>query len=160
VLLWFAGLSLVIVWLVFRSPALDHRMVLAGACAPVVELVLSGPRVLHTLAGAVAALAVVMVATRGRRLVRRRLLGLPIGLFVHLVLDGVWADTELFWWPLLGASFGARVLPELDRGAWVLLMELVGAVALVCVFRWFGLEDPARRATFVRAGRVDRDLTR
>ena len=48
--------------------------------------------------GGVALLAVVMVGTIGRpRLVRRRLLCLPIGMFCGLVLSGAWMETDLFW---------------------------------------------------------------
>ncbi len=157
-LCWFAGLSLLAVWLVFRSPALDHRVVVAGSVLPLAEVVLGGPRLLHTLLGAVAALTAVMLATRSRRLLRRRLLGLPIGLFMHLVLDGVWADTRLFWWPAFGSSFGTRPLPELDRGLVTVLMEAVGVAALVLAWNRFGLADPVRRSSFLRSGRIDRDL--
>lgn len=102
---WYLGLSWVAVWSVFRSPALDYRLVMAGAVLPVGELpVGTGP--LHTLLAPVVALLVVMLATQGKRLVRRRWLGLPIGMFVHLVLDGAVARPELFWWPLGG---GGRV---------------------------------------------------
>ena len=155
--LWFAGLSLLVVWQVFRSPALDHRIVMAGAVLPVVEVVFGGPRVLHTLTGAVAVLTVVMLATRRRRVLRRQLLGIPIGLFMHLVLDGVWADTHVFWWPFFGASFGDARLPELARGLWVVPMELAGAAALAYAWRQFGLDDAGRRSAFRHTGRIDRD---
>jgi hypothetical protein len=155
VLLWFAGLGVAGVWLVFRSPAVDHRLVALGAVLPVGEVVLGGPKLLHTLLGAVTALVVVMALTRSR-LRRRQLLGLPIGLFLHLVLDGVWSHTELFWWPLFGFDVGTDQLPELDRGlALTLVMELVGAIALVVVWRYFGLVDAGRRRRFLRSGRLD-----
>ena len=156
--LWFAGLSVLAVWKVFQSPALDYRYVMLGSVLPVAEVVFGGPRVLHTLLGAVVALVVVMLATRNRRLLRRQILGIPIGLFMHLVLDGVWADTHIFWWPCFGSSFGSGGLPELDRGLWFLPMEAIGAVALVYAWRRFGLADPGRRRTFIRTGRIDRDL--
>lgn len=158
-LLWFVGPAVAIVWLVFRSPALDHRMVALGAVLPLAEALTGGPRVLHTLLGAVAALGLVMLATRSRRLVRRRWLGLPIGLFLHLALDGAVARAELFWWPAFGWSFGGGGLPELDRAPVVMvLLELVGAAALWWCWRTFGLDDPRRRADMLRTGRVDRAL--
>ena len=155
--MWFAGLSLLVVWQVFRSPALDHRVVMLGSVLPVVEMVFGGPRLLHTLTGAVVVLTVVMLSTRHRRVLRRRLLGIPIGLFMHLVLDGVWADTQVFWWPFFGLSFGSEQVPEIARGWWSLLMELVGVGALVFAYRQFGLTDPALRSTFLRSGRIDRE---
>ena len=157
-LLWFAGLALVLVWQVFRSPALDHRLVVAGALLPLIEGLLGGPRMLHTLLGSVAVLMIVMLATRSRRVVRRRWLGLPIGLLLHLVLDGAWMRTELFWWPFFGLDFAGGGLPELQRGGFGILMELAGAVALWVSWRRFGLGDPVRRSEFLRTGRVDRDL--
>lgn len=158
-LLWFVGLSLVGVWAVFRSPALDGRLVALGAVLPLAEVVAGRPLVLHTLAGAVAVLVVVMAATRHRRLARRRWLGLPIGLFLHLVLDGAWTDRRLFWWPFDGLAFADRPLPELDRPAAVLVaQELVGLAAIAWWWRRFDLVDPARRRAFLRTGQVGRDL--
>lgn len=155
--LWFAGVSFAFVWLVFRSPALDYRLVMLGSILPVGEVVLGGPRLLHTLLAAVALLAIVMLATQQRRLARRRLIGLPIGILVHLVLDGIWARSEVFWWPFFGSGFGNGGLPELDRPAGVIiLMELVGLASLVWCWRQFGFSDPATRGLFVRTGHLDR----
>lgn len=158
-LLWFVGLSVVIVWLVFRSPALDLRLVVAGALLPVAEVVTGGPRLLHTLVGAVGALALVMLLTRRRRLVRRRWLGLPIGLFLHLALDGSFTRAELFWWPFLGWGTGRGGVPELDRApAVVIALEVAGAAACWWCWRTFDLSDPARRQAMLRTGQVDRAL--
>ena len=154
-LLWFIGLGPLVVWTVFRSPALDLRVVMVGSLLPLLDGLFGGPRVLHSLAGAVGALVVVMLATRRRRLLRRVLLGIPIGLFIHLVLDGAWTDTDTFWWPFTGWSFEGDQLPEIARGGWTLVMEAVGAVALWYGYRAFGLADPARRQRFLRTGRVD-----
>lgn len=158
-ILWFAGVSFAAVWMVFRSPALDYRLVMLGSVLPLADVVLGGPRVLHTLLGGVAALTLVMLATRGRRLLRRRLIGLPIGLLMHLVLDGVWARTEVFWWPFFGWSFGSGGLPELDHGLGVaLLFEGMGAAALVWCWRAFQLADPKNRELFVRTGHLNRTV--
>ena len=153
--IWFVGLSIVLVWVVFQSPALDVRVVAGGALAPLLDGVTGGAWVLHTLAGSVGALALVMLATRGRRLLRRALLGIPIGMFLHLVLDGVWADGELLWWPFLGgAPFDGR-LPELDRPIGVVvLLELAGVLALVWAYRGFALDDPVRMRELKASGRL------
>ena len=42
-ILWFAGVSFVFVWWVFKSPALDFRLVMLGSVLPVGEVVLGGP---------------------------------------------------------------------------------------------------------------------
>lgn len=158
--LWFAGASLVIVWQVFRDPAIDHRLVVAGALLPdAADGLLGGPRVLHALVAPVVALVVVMVATRGRRALRRRLLAVPIGLFLHLVLDAMWARTETFWWPAFGVDFRDDGLPSLSRPAPLLVaLEAAGAVALAWFWGRFRLSEPARRRTFVTTGRLGRDL--
>lgn len=159
-LLWFAGLALIIVWQVFRDTAIDYRLVVVGVLLPdAVDAVLGGARVLHTLVASVLILTGVMLGTRGRRGTRRRLLALPIGTFLHLVLDGVWSSTEVFWWPLFGLSFGHTGLPSFDRPlGLVLAQELVGAVAVLWWWRRFQLQNADRRHTFVRTGRVGRDL--
>jgi hypothetical protein len=101
-------------------------------------------------------LALVMLATPRRRLIRRRWLGLPIGMFVHLVLDGAWANTKVFWWPAFGTSFGHHRLPELDRGALLVAMEVAGVAALVYGGNRFGLRDAAARARFLQTGQLPR----
>jgi hypothetical protein len=156
--LWFLGLSWLLVLVVFQSPALDYRMVMAGSVLALLDGVTGGPWVLHTLVGSVAALAVVMLATRGHRLVRRRWLGLPIGMFVHLLLDGVWTSQHLFWWPFFGSSFGADSLPELSRFPWAVVMELVGLAGLAFGWNRCGFADPARRRRFLRTGQLDRSV--
>ena len=159
-LLWFAGCSLVIVWQVFRDPAIDYRLVAAGALAPdLVDAAFGGPRLLHTLVASVVLLAGVMLGTRGRRGVRRRLLAVPIGTFLHLVLDAMWARTAVFWWPAFGLSFPGGGLPSLSRpGLLLVVQEAVGAVAVAWWWRRFHLGDPDRRRLFVRTGRLGRDL--
>jgi len=160
VLLWFAGLSMVIVWFVFRDTAIDYRLVMAGALAPdVVDLAFGGVGPTHTLAGSVALLLVVMLATRGRRGRRRRLLALPIGTFLHLLLDAMWARTAVFWWPASGLGFDGDAVPSLSRPAAVLAaQELAGLAALAWWWTRFRLSEPARRRTFARTGRLGRDL--
>ncbi len=159
-LLWFAGLSFVLVVAVFRDAALDERLVMAAAVLPaVLDLAAGGVRLLHTLAFPILLLGVVMVATIGRRSLRRRLLALPIGAFMNLVLDGMWSSTRLIAWPLGGLSFGDERLPTLGR-PWPLrlLMEAAGLVALWWCVRRFRLLEPENRDRFLRSGRLDRTL--
>ena len=158
-ILWFAGMSFLAVWLVFKDPSLDHRLVIAGALLPdVVDVWTGGAWDAHTVLFSVALLTLVMLATRGRRLLRRQLLALPIGTFLHLVLDGAWTDREVFWWPVFGTSFGDSGLPSLERG-WVnVVLELAGAAVLLWAWRRFRLGEPERRRRFASSGRLSRDL--
>ncbi|MCU1373646.1 MAG: hypothetical protein JWO68_932 [Actinomycetia bacterium] len=158
-LLWFAGMSFVAVWAVFKDPAFDHRLVIVGALLPdVIDVWTGGRWVAHTVLFSVALLTVVMLGTRGRRLLRRQLIALPIGTLLHLVLDGMWADKQVFWWPVYGTSFGNRPLPSIERGWLDVPLELLGLVALVWVWRRFRLAEPERRRYFLATGRVGRDL--
>ncbi|MPY93131.1 MAG: hypothetical protein GEV08_08705 [Acidimicrobiia bacterium] len=154
-LLWFVGLSMVLVWAVFRSPAVDYRTVALGAVLPVGELAVGRPFLLHTLVAAAVVLAAVVLATDRRGRARRRWLGVPIGMLLHLVLDGVWSDSALFWWPAFGVEFADRSLPEVSRGLFSVVLEVAGAAALAWWWRRFDLGDPERRRTFLRTGRVE-----
>lgn len=155
-LVWYVATALAGVWAVFDSPALDYRFVMVGALLPVGEVVLGQPGPLHSLVTAVAVLALVMVATQGRRLLRRRLLGIPIGLFAHLVFSGIWADTDAFWWPLTGLALSDAEPPELARGGWSVLLELAGIALGLWWIRRVGLDDRAARDEFRRTGRLPR----
>ena len=158
-LLWFAGGSFLAVWLVFRDPAIDHRLVMAGALLPdVVDLPTGGRWFGHTVLASVALLLATMLLTRGRRLLRRQLLAVPIGTFLHLVLDGAWTDSETFWWPAFGTDLGDGRLPSLERPGLDIVLELVGLAVLVWAYRRFRLDEPDRRRHFLRTGRLGRDL--
>jgi hypothetical protein len=158
-ILWPAGLALVLVWMIFRDPAIDYRLVVVGAWLPdIIDAPLGGARVMHTVVASVALLVGVMLGTRHRRQARRRLLAIPIGTFLHLVLDGMWARTETFWWPFLGRRLDGG-LPPLDRPVAVLLLqELAGAAALVWLWREWGLANPQVRRNLLRTGRLPREL--
>lgn len=160
--LWFVATAVLGVLFVFDSPAIDYRFVAAGGVLPLVETVSGRPLLLHTLLGAVALLAAVMATTVRRRVMRRRLLGLPIGAFVFLVAAGTWTRTELFWWPAAGLDgIAQRPPPEFDRPLEVLvLLELLGVAALVWLVRRFELTRPDHRASLVRTGRLPREHLR
>ena len=87
-----------------------------------------------------------MVSTIGRRPARKLLLGLPIGMLLHLVFDGAWADTDLFWWPLGGWGFDDAALPEVARGGGTSPSSSSALAILVWVWRASRLSDPARPA--------------
>ncbi|MDQ3145705.1 MAG: hypothetical protein M3R01_02015 [Actinomycetota bacterium] len=158
-LFWFAGLAFLAAWVVFRDPALDHRLIVAGALLPdLVDAPTGGVWLGHTVAGSVLLLAAVMILTRGRRGLRRQLLALPIGTLLHLVLDGAWADTDVFWWPAFGFGFGSSGVPALERGLANLPLEVVGLGVAVWAWRRFRLTEAGRRRQFLRTGRLGRDL--
>ncbi|TML18982.1 MAG: hypothetical protein E6G39_02285 [Actinobacteria bacterium] len=140
---WFAAASFWIVVMVFDSPAIDYRLVMIGGVAPVFEAAVGGPWILHTLLGCAAVFAVIVVATRGRRLAARRAIGLPIGLLLHLVLDGTWMNRS-----------------EFDHVATSVVLEIVGVAMAIFAIRRFELARPDRRREFMRTGRLGRDVMR
>ena len=152
---WFAATSVVLVAVVFRSPAIDYRTVVVGSLLPLVEVVFGGPRLLHSVVGAVAVLVAVMALTTGRRLVRRRLLGIPIGMMCHLVLDGSFTRTDSFWWPVSGTAFASGQIPEVAHLGVSLALEVVGLAVAWWAYRLFRLDDPEVRARFLHDGRLD-----
>jgi membrane-bound metal-dependent hydrolase YbcI (DUF457 family) len=154
VLLWYVGLSVFLVATIFRSTGIDYRLIAFGAVLPLLVDLPVGHRAFgHTLVFAVALLALVMLATIGRpRLLRRRLLCVPIGVLCGLVLSGGFTNAELFWWPFLGTSFPHDpLLPA----TWVVVAEeVVGLVVCWVLVGQYDLYLPEPRRDFVRTGRL------
>jgi hypothetical protein len=154
VFFWFIGTALFAVGFVFRDPRFDYRLLIVGSVLPLADGVFGGARALHSIVTTIVVLVVVMLVTIGRRPMRKMLLGLPIGMFLHLVFDGAWNNTDVFWWPLTGFGFDDDPLPPLDRGVLTVLMEVVGIALCVWVWRTNHLSTPARRRAFLHDGHL------
>jgi hypothetical protein len=154
VFFWFIGTAVVAVGFVFRDPAFDYRLLIVGSVLPIGDGLFGGARALHSVTVSVALLAVLMAATTGRRPERKLLLGLPIGMLLHLVFDGAWADTKVFWWPFTGLAFSDTPLPVADRGPWSIAMEAVGIGLCWWLFRANDLGTSENRRRFIRDGRL------
>lgn len=153
--LWFVGTSVLTIWFVFRDPAFDYRFLILGALLPdVVDAVWGGARGFHSVSMGVAILVVVMLATVGRRARRKMLLGIPIGLLLHLIYDGAFADTSVFWWPFTGVAFADARLPVVERGLFNVVLEAIGASLCVVIWRRFHLGERDRRRRFVTSGQL------
>lgn len=151
---WYIGLSIFGVATIFRSVGIDYRLIAAGSLLPLVLDLPFGYRAYgYTLLFAVVLLAVVMLGTIGRpRLVRRRWLCLPIGVFCALILSGAFTNDHLFWWPFLGTSFPHdSLLP-----AWwvVAIEEVIGLFVCWVLVGQYDLYLPGPRAEFLRTGRL------
>jgi hypothetical protein len=153
-LLWYVGLSVVIVLLVFQSSGVDYRLVAVGSLLPLaIDLPARRLWFGHTLVASVTLLVLVMMLTIGRpRLLRRRLLCLPIGAFCGLALSAAWTTTDVFWWPFTGSTLPDAAL--LPAPGIVVLEELAGLAAIVWIVCRCDLRDPARRDELVRTGRL------
>ena len=151
-LFWFAGGAVAIVWFVFHDAEFQVRWLVAGALLPdVIDAPLGGARVAHSVVTAVGLLVVVMLATIGRRPLRRRLLAVVIGVFLHLVLDGAFASARSFWWPVSGVSLPTERLPSIARGWWNIPLELLGLAALA---RWWPRPTASPNGRRSRIGRA------
>ncbi len=153
-LLWYAAGSIVAVCLVFQSAGLDYRLIAFGSLLPVADLIVEHQALAHTLLAPTGALMITMFATmgRGRRLLRRRLLGVPIGWFFGIGLSGGFTQQDLFWWPAFGNDFGnTGVFPSFG---WAVALELIGATLSFWIWSRFALSDRGRRRDFLRTGRL------
>jgi len=152
---WFLGSVIVAVWFVFRDPAFDYRLLLAGAVLPApIDAVFGGARVLHSVTFSVALLGLLMLATRGRKPIRKMLLGLPVGTLLHLVFTGAWTQTTVFWWPFFGLGFGSAPHPIAERGWWNVPLELIGLGLCWWIVQRAELRRADRRARFRSTGQL------
>ena len=147
-LFWFVGASLATIWFVFRDPRFSFGWLIAGVLLPdLIEGLVGRVGPLHSVVTIVVAMGLVMMLTIGRRARRKQLLALTIGLFLHLVFDGVFTDTRVFWWPLAGTDLGERKIPSLER-SWQLNLglEMVGVVLVVWFLKRLAVARGARDA--------------
>lgn len=166
---WFLGTSAATVWLVFRDQRFDYRILFVGVLGvDVFDAILGGARVLHSVTASVAVLLVVVLVTQRGGAARQRWLALPIGMFLHLVFDGAFSSTLVFWWPArevvynlfssepVGwfAAFDGAQLPSVERGAFNVVLEVAGLLLVAWLWRVHGLSDPGVRRGFVRTGRL------
>jgi membrane-bound metal-dependent hydrolase YbcI (DUF457 family) len=137
---------------VFGDARFDYRLLAVGALLPdLIDVPGGRARWPHSITAAVGVLFVVMIVTAGRKPVRRLLLALPIGMFLHLVWDGVFASTHVLWWPFAG-SWGNLRVPSLQRGWLNVPFEIAGALLLAWMWRKCQLSDPRRRRDLIRHG--------
>jgi hypothetical protein len=149
---WFIGTAVLGVGFVFRDPRFDYRLLIVGSILPLADGLFGGARALHSITTSIMLLAVLMLATSGRKPVRKVLLGLPIGMFLHLVFDGAWNNTDVFWWPFTGLGFDDGPFPITDRFVVSVVLELIGLAVCVWIWRTNDLNSSARRRRFVRDG--------
>jgi hypothetical protein len=147
------------------------RFLLAGAVLPdVVDLMLGtvvlaetysiGELWLHTLlAPTVYTIGVLLLTRRGRR--RRAYMALGVGWLLHILLDGLWTDPEVLFWPFFGWELPAGEAPFWPLAwqrawgdPWRWVIEFVGLGYLVWLWFAAGLNQRDRRDALVRTGRI------
>jgi hypothetical protein len=153
-ILWFVGTSVATVFIVFRDSRFDYRPLIAGALLPdLVDIWFGGAHALHSVVVAMGTMVLVVLGTIGRRPLRRMLLGVPIGMLLHLVFDGAFSDVDTFWWPVTG-EFGDSPLPIVSRGWWNALLELAGALLIAIGWPRFRLRSGEVRRRFIMKGQL------
>lgn len=170
-LAWHLGATLWLFRWIFRDPKVDIRFLLIGAVLPdLVDLPIgtiiladrysTGELWAHSLIAPTAYMAVVLIATRrGRR--RRAWMALGIGWMLHLLLDGMWVDSDVFLWPFFGWEMPAGEAPywslAVERALsdpWRWAKEAVGLAYLLWLWARLGLSSPERRHAVVATGRL------
>jgi hypothetical protein len=154
VFFWFIATAVVTIGFVFRDPTFDNRLLIVGSVLPGIDVAFGGSRALHSITVSIVLLAVVMLATKRGSGTRKLLLGLPIGMILHLVFDAAWNDTDTFWWPVTGLDFDDDGIPIADRGFVSVVLELVGFAVCVWLWRTNGYSDADRRRRFLRDGQL------
>jgi len=128
-LFWFVGTAAASVWFIFGDPQFNYRYVIIGAVLPdIIEVWFGKAGPFHSVVTSVILLTVVMMASIGARSRRKRWLAGVIGVFMHLVFDGAFLDTKMFWWPISGISFSGESLPSVSRGWWNVPLEITGVL--------------------------------
>ncbi len=116
--------------------------------------------VAHAVVFPVVLMFIVMAATSRGTSLRRGLISLVIGVFVHLILDGAWTSPEAFFWPLFGLDFPpvagsdfATLLGDMLESPWVWLGEAAGLGYLLFLWRRY-LAEQGAIAAFRSDGRI------
>ena len=156
-LFWFISTAVWSVWFVFRDPKFDYRFLAIAAVVPdLIDGLRGAVGPMHSVVTSIGVLFAIMVATAGRKPIRQRLLAIPIGMFIHLIFDGAFADAKIFWWPLSGVSLSEKLLPSVERGRLNVLLEIIGIIGCVVAWRYFNLGDKTRRQAFLSRGALQR----
>ncbi|HLF60284.1 MAG TPA: metal-dependent hydrolase [Acidimicrobiia bacterium] len=170
-LLWHAGATLWLFRWIFRDPKVDVRFLLFGALLPdLVDLMVgtiilperfsTGEIYFHSLLVPTLYTAVVLLTTRrGRR--RRAFMAVGVGWLFHLLLDGLWIDPEVLFWPFFGWDITAGEMPFWPSAwqralgdPWRWVLDAVGLGYLIWLWFATGLTDRERRVTLYRTGRI------
>lgn len=170
-LIWRLGATLWLFRWIFRDPKVDVRLLFLGVVLPdVIDLTLgtvifadrysSGELWSHSLLIPALYMTAVLLATRrGRR--RRGYMAVGVAWLFHLLLDGMWTDPEIFFWPLFGWEMPAGVAPFWPEAwaralgdPWRWVLDLVGLAYLCWLWVAVGLNRGDRRKSLMETGRI------
>jgi len=170
-ILWHAGLTMLIVWFVMRgNTRVDYRIVAVASLLPDLidkpigrlifrERFESGRIFAHTLLLNVLVFCILFFM-RGR--IKRQLALIPISSLLHLAEDGVWSEPKIFWWPLFGTEFPKDPVSDgllsflnpanISGVAW---QEAVGLAAIGWLLASHGMLNRRGVRSFLKTGRLE-----
>jgi hypothetical protein len=169
-LFWHLGATLWLFRWIFRDPKVDVRFLLFGAVLPDLVDLLVGTVInpglavaelwFHTLLAPSLYMAVVLLVTRrGRQ--RRAFMALGIGWLFHILLDGMWTDPEVLFWPFFGwelptgrPPFWPAAWERAMSDPWRWVLDAVGLAYLIWLWFATGLNLKPRRGELLRTGRI------
>jgi hypothetical protein len=170
-LIWRLAATLWLFRWIFRDPKVDVRFLFAGVLLPDVIDLIAGTVLFperfatgelwgHSLLLATVYMAIVLAVTRrGRR--RRAFMAIGVAWLLHLLIDGMWTDPEILFWPFFGVDLAGGEAPfwpsAWDRAMsdpWRWALEAIGVVYLVWLWFAVGLNEPERRRRMVESGRI------
>lgn len=169
--IWRLGATLWLFRWIFRDPKVDVRFLFLGVLIPdLIDLPIgtmlfadrysTGQLWAHSLTVASFYMALVLLLTRrGRR--RRAFMAVGVAWLFHLLLDGMWANPEVFFWPFFGFEFASGSAPfwplawqRALADPWRWALEVVGILYLVWMWFAVGLNKPERRSGLLKTGRI------
>lgn len=152
---WFIGMSVLTIWFVFTDPQFDYRLLCVGSVLPgLTEVPFRAAGPWHSLAVSAVLLAATVLGTKRHSARRKLILGLPLGVLLHLTFTGAWLNAATFWWPGFGFGIYQEPHPILARAWWNIPLEIVGIAICVWVYNTAELDSPQRRREFWQAGRL------
>lgn len=170
VLAWhLATITFLFRW-IFRDPKVDMRFLAVGVVLPdVIDLSVAtvlgartGELWAHSLAvPTVAGVAVLLTTRRGRR--RRAWMALVVAWMLHLLIDQMWLDASVFFWPLFGwdvvgetgLSFWTLAWIRATGDIWRWALEAIGVGYLAWLGIASGIGDRGVRERLRRSGRLE-----
>lgn len=164
-----AAITFLFRW-IFRDPKVDMRFLAAGVVLPdLIDLTtasalgtVTAELWAHSLmAPSLLGVAVLFITRRGRK--RRAWMALVVAWMLHLLIDQMWLDASIFFWPAFGwdvagetgLAFWAQAWTRAGEDPWRWALEAVGIGYLVWLCVSFRLGDPAARARLVETGRLE-----
>ncbi|MDP9494430.1 MAG: metal-dependent hydrolase [Actinomycetota bacterium] len=170
-LFWHAGATLWLFRWIFQDPKVDVRFLLVGAVLPdLADLTLgtlvfpdrfsTGELYFHSLLlPSLYMVGVLLTTRRGRS--RRAFMAVGVGWLFHLLLDGMWTDPEVLFWPFFGWEATLGIVPYWPSAwaralsdPWRWVLDAIGLGYLVWLWFAAGLTGRERRLTLYRTGRI------